>query len=95
MFDIVEFVARMERSEIRDSWRGGTALHRAVPVIGPRFARTRWLHAGYAPGGILAKRIHVAEMSHPVRRATEARPQRVRGPVIPCYLQGRVVLRTY
>ncbi len=26
---------------------GKTAPHYAEPVIGPRFARTRWLHAGY------------------------------------------------
>jgi hypothetical protein len=41
----------MERSEI---WgflpRGETAPYCAEPVIGPRCARTRWPHAGYAKG---------------------------------------------
>jgi hypothetical protein len=39
----------MERSENPGLVpRGATAAHCAELVIGPRFARTRWLHAGYA-----------------------------------------------
>jgi hypothetical protein len=39
-------VARMKRSVIRGRSRG-VSPHFAEPVIGRRFAPTRWLHAGY------------------------------------------------
>jgi hypothetical protein len=41
------FVARMERSAIRDWDNGRAAPDFAEPVIGRRFAPTRWLHPGY------------------------------------------------
>ena len=43
-----EFVARVERSETREVLRvTKSAPGFAEPVIGPRFARTRWLNPGY------------------------------------------------
>jgi hypothetical protein len=45
------FDALWRNPEVGATWT--SAPHCVEPVIGPRFARTRWLHAGYEHGNAL------------------------------------------